>query len=292
MSKPFIRSVELRLRFRDQEPFLTLKSDGSRDGLQIVFTINKTFVGIPNESNIDIYNLKPATRKTLMQPNLQAELFVGWKNIDTVLLSSGDVIQVVPTKEGISNKTTLTLMDGMGAISSSVLKRTYNAETSVKSIVFDLASNMEGVIVDQNRIDVEGKVGKKGYTVSSRIAIELDKLARSYNFTWSIQNGIFQAIKDGKAGKTKHEISSAAGNLFSAVPQLQDPGMLDAAQLQLGMTITAFMEPKIIPGDIVTLKSKFVPIYDGDYTVHTIDFNGDTNGSDYSMKIESKNVKI
>ncbi|MDD5417250.1 MAG: hypothetical protein PHU12_04750, partial [Candidatus Aenigmarchaeota archaeon] len=70
------------------------------------------------------------------------------------------------------------------------------------------------------------------------------------------------------------------------------PGMLEAAQLQLGMEITAFMEHKIVPGDVVTLKSEFVPIYNGDYTVHVIDFNGDTHGVDYSMKIESKKLGI
>ena len=286
MTKPFLRKIELHLRRKGHPTWMKIVADGTRENLQITFSVQKTMVGTPNESNITIYNLHPQTRQALMQPELQAELYVGWENVRPTLLASGDVVQVVPTKEGTSNQTVLTLFDGYGGISDSGLNKTYRGGLFVQAVVYDLASNLEGVSVDISRIDVNGKLGKSGYTVSGGIAKELNKLANTYGFTWSVQNGVFQAITDGGATKSKHVIS--ADNLFSATAQLQDPSQLSAGQIQVGMTIKAFIQPQIMPGDIVVLKSQFVPMYNGDYTVHNISFSGDSHGPQYDMEIESK----
>jgi len=305
MSQPFIRRAELRIQQKitststDQsgkivessttKNLLNIVADGSRENLQISFVINKQLVGQPNESTIEIYNLRPDTRKLLMQPkqSLRAQLFVGWSNIPMSLLADGQVLQVMPSKEGSSNKTTMTLFDGYNGISAGLLQKVYPANTEVKTVVFDLASAMPDVQTSGSKIDIEGIFGSRGYIVNGRVAVELDRLANCYGFSWSVQNGVFQAIKDTRAGNTKHKVSNEAGNLFHATPQLQDK-----MQLQTGIEITAFMNPKVTPGDIVQLESGFVPMYNGDYKVHTIEFNGDTSGDAWQMRIESKKFGV
>lgn len=290
--KPFIRVFELRLNRVGKPPFLTLFADGSRENLRISFSIKKQFLPTLNEYNIIIYNMKYETRQILMQPNLQVKLFVGWKNIQSALLSSGDVVLAVPSKEGSTNQMTLTLLDGLGGVSDTTKYVTYLPNTSMLDVVFDIASSMTGISVDKNRINVDGQVGTKGHTVSGRPAEELNKLSNTHNFTWSIQNGIFQAIKSGGSSNSKYTISSEAGNLFSAIPQFQDPSQVTAAQIQTGIEIRAFIQPRILPGDIVVLKSRFISkIYNGDYIVHNINFDGDSNGNVNEMKIESIKYK-
>lgn len=287
--RPFIRHIELHLRRKGLPVWMKIVADGSPENLQILFSVAKTMTGIPNESTITIYNLHPQTRQALMQPELQAELYVGWKNTGApTLLASGDVVLVVPTKEGTSNQTVLTMFDGYGAIASATVCKTYPPGTYIQAIIFDLVMAMDGVVLDLNKINIGGRVGEKGYSVAGRVSKELDKLANSYSFTWSIQNGVFQVIQDAFASKTRHFISSDSGGLFKAIAQLQDPSQLSAGQIQVGMTITALIQPQILPGDTVMLKSDFVPMYDGDYTVHNITFSGDSHGAQYDMTIESK----
>lgn len=287
--KPFIRVFELRLS-RNGVPFLALQADGSRDNLHIAFSVNKTLVSTPNEAKITIYNMQPDTRKILMQPNIQAELFVGWKNIQPVRLAYGDVVLAMPTKEIPNNQMALSLFDGYRGISDSTIYSSYLRDTAIQEVIFDMASSIAGINVDGNKINVGGIVGSKGYVITGRVFTELNKLANSYNFSWSIQNNIFQAFQSGRSSQNKHVIASE--NLFSAIPQLQDPSQLTAAQIQIGMEIRAFIQPAIIPGDIVVLNSEFVPMYNGDYVVHNIDFDGDSNGNVNEMKIESKKFGI
>lgn len=290
--KPFIRVFELRLNRVGKPPFLKILADGSRDNLRISFSIKKQLLPTLNEHNIIIYNMKKETRQILMQPNLQAKLFVGWKNIQSALLASGDVVLAIPSKEVPTNQMTLTLLDGLGGVSDTVKHDTYLPDTSMSDVVFNIASSMTGISIDKNKINVDGQVKSKGYTVSGRPSEELNKLSNTHNFTWSIQNGVFQAIKDGISTGNKYLISSESGNLFSAIPQFQDPSQVTAAQIQTGIEIRAFIQPKILPGDIVTLDSKFISkMYNGDYTVHNIGFDGDSNGNVNEMKIESIKYK-
>ena len=283
-NKPYIRKVELRIQRKGVKVF-NLVSDGSRDGLQMTFSVNKAISGMP-KSTIDIYNMSPDSRRVLMEGNgkLDVQLYVGWNNVAMSLLAAGGIMQVIPEKIGTSNKVQMNFADSYRGISSSTYSNNYPANTSVAKIVQDLAKRIEGVEVVAKRIEAKGVVGGKGYIVNGRIAKELDKLANSYAFTWSVQNGIFQALNDsGSSSERIYEISPQAGNLFSATASL-----VDMFQTVTAMEISAFLNPKIIPGDTVNLKSDFVPMYNGKYKVYNITFDGDTNGSQWAMKIESK----
>jgi hypothetical protein len=299
--QPFLRKAELRILGRSIQIAAnnqrslssvidgrwTIKGDGTRNTQQIAFNIKKTLVGTPNESTITISNLSPATRTALMNSDLQVELYVGWSNVPMSLLAQGRVLQVIPSKEGTDNKTVLNLFDGLNAISASVLAKTFPVTTAVKDIVFELASAMVDVKIDKAMIDVDGAVGERGYVVNGRVAVELDKLANSYGFTWSVQDGVFRAIKDTRAGKNQHNISAAEGYLFKV-----NPTFADKQQILQAMEITALMQPRVVPGDLVNLKSAFYPQFSGQYKVHTIEFNGDTAGANWEMKIESKKFGV
>jgi hypothetical protein len=284
MEQPFLRRIELRIDQKKTGRKWNFLSDGTRSNQQISFSVIKTLGGTPNQSTITICNLAPATRLALMSGGVEVSLFIGWQNIPMSLLTTGQVLQVIPTREGTDNQTTLSLFDGLAGIAGAGFAKTYPANTTVKQIVVELARAMasEGITVDESEVDVDGVLGERGYVVNGRVARELNVLANSWGFTWSVQSGRFRAIKDTRAGKREHNISAKEGYLFKVSPSL-----FDNTQLLQGVEISALIQPLIEPGDMINLTSVFYEQYSGRYKSKTITFNGDSHGSSWEMKIQA-----
>lgn len=284
MEQPFLRKIELAIVQAATGKRWNIVSDGTRATQQVTFSVNKTLGSTVNQSTISIYNLSPATRLAMMSKTVEISLYVGWGNVPMSLLTKGIVQQVIPSVEGTDVQTTLNLYDGMSGIAASSLAKTFPVNTTVKTIVLELARAMamEGVTVQESEVQVEGVVGERGLVVNGRVARELNNLARGYGFTWSVQNGAFRAIKDTQAGKTEHNLSATEGFLFKVVPSF-----FENQQVLQGIEITALIQPRIQPGDMINLTSHYFPQFSGSYKAHVVTFDGDSHGSNWVMKIQS-----
>lgn len=274
--------------------YKTYNSDGTRGTIGISFSVSKTSVGEPNESTVVLTNVSPETRATLLactnKDKATVELFVGYEDEGLTLLSCGDLIKMWPEKNGSSNTFTLTYLDGFQAVLNSHLEKQYAPGTPVQNIVLDLAGSfaMNGVKVDATKVHVIGAVGSRGFTVSGRTATTLDLLAASYRFTWSIQDGVFQAYMDvngSKASQKIYNVSVANRNLLKATPELGEKYMQ-----QVGMKIEAILNPKCKCMDFIQLESLVYPQYNGKYEIHNIQFSGATEGQEWKMEIDSKTI--
>ena len=274
--------------------YKTYNSDGTRGSLGISFSVVKNSVGEPNESTVVLTNVSPQTRTTLLgctnKDKATVELFVGYENEGLTLLSSGDLIKMWPERSGASNTFTLYYLDGLQAVQNSHLEQQFNPNTPIKDIVLSLAQSFvaNGVKVDPTKVHVTGIVGQRGYTVTGRTATTLDLLAASYKFTWSIQDGVFQAYMDSggqKASQKTYPVSLALQNLLKATPELGEKYMQ-----QIGMKIEAILNPKCKCLDYIQLDSIVYPQYNGKYEIHNITFTGDTKGTDWKMEIDSKTI--
>lgn len=292
----FLRRCELRIRVEDRVAY-TWKSDGRRDTIGISFNIVKTNVGQPNESTIVLSNVSEQTKESLMtwcNFKLYVSLFVGYENKPLTLLAQGTLIKLWPEKNGVSNTFTLYLLDGMPAIGSSHIEKTFPPNYPLAFAVEDVAKSFAPDIdTDKSSIWVNGKLPARGYTASGKASTVLDALARAYAFTWTIQNGVFYAYTDKQkeilwylqSSKSIHEISLKERNLFKATPQLGEKYMQ-----QVGMKIEALLNPNCRCGDVVHLQSGVYSMYDGYYQIHNITFTGDTKSTDWKMEIDSKNI--
>lgn len=294
----FIRQAKLILYFRSQQgPGFSSKreyfSDGSRKGLRIQFQVVKTLTSSPNESSVTISNLSPESRQIVISQieNVYAELYVGYQSRDLQLLTSGDLVRAFPEKQGTENLLTLSFLDGASAIFNAATSRSFPAGMPIKDVVFEIAKEFEkdGVTVDASKINIPGQVDKGGMPVCGRTATILDRLSASYRFTWSIQNGVFQAFKDvsdkKEPSRKVFEISFKKRNLIKSIPELGEKFMQ-----QTGMKIDAILEPLCSPGDIILLESHIYPQYSGRYVAMNVDYYGDTFGADWKMSIDSKTI--
>ena len=289
----WLRQISLNL-YAAGSLYKTYFSDGTRKTLDIKFDIHKTSVGAANESTVTLTNTSPDTKQYLMslinQGEISVELFAGYENEGMTLLASGNLIRLFPERQGTSDIFTLTFFDGFTAINQSHLEAQFNGGTSLTDIVLALAKSFEknGVKVDATKINLTGTVGRRGYTAYGRTATALDKLAASYNFTWSIQDGVFQAYMDQKkkrASQAVYKVSVKEKNLLKATPEIGEKGM----QL-IGMKIEAILNPKCKCMDIIELESIVYPKYNGKYEIHNLTMTGGTKDVDWKMEIDSKTI--
>jgi hypothetical protein len=287
MSKPFIRTVDLIIGplTEDQgggpvKSAYRIISTGDRNSLRVKFNVKKTLLGAPNPSTIEIYNMSRASLERIKKSLSRVRLEVGYENAENTLLTQGAIKSIEVERQGADVITRIVLLDGWGGQIKGITNRTYGAKQSVADIVRDIASNMPGVTIGD--IDVDGIIGRGGLTVSDRSADMLDRLAGQYGFSWSIQNGTFQAISDKRTLSRIVEISSKQRNLIKAVPVLNGP-----EQIQTALEIQAILNPRVTPGHKVKLTSDLNPRLNGFYKVHEVDFDGDTGDQSWNMTIRS-----
>lgn len=289
----FLRALSLNI-YVAGNLYKSYFSDGTRGTIGIAFDVSKTSVGEPNESTITMTNVSPDTRKALLactnKDRVTVELFVGYEDEGMTLLSTGDLIKMWPERNGASNSFTLTYLDGFQAIKDSHLEKRFTSNTPIRDIVLALAKSFEmnGVFTDPTKVNIVGTVGDRGFTVTGRTATMLDLLAASYKFTWSIQDGVFQAYMDEgnhRASQKTYEVSLQKKNLLKATPELGEKYMQ-----QVGMKIEALINPKCKCMDLIDLRSVIYPNYNGLYEIHNIQFTGDVKSLDWRMTIDSKTI--
>lgn len=261
-------------------------SDGSRDGLKIAFSVEKTLTAAPNKSSIEVYNLNGISRGAIVRRNAGVKLQVGYKKDLAVLLARGGVLSGYSSREGTDIKTTINFLDGYETTSNSTINATIGPGVAIKDLVYKMAQNLEGVTVSKGRIKLnDSRIGSRGRVFSGRLADEMNNLAREYGFSWSVQDGVFQALSDKQTFNKTHKISYKNGTLMSANPILSG-----AQELFKGVEITAIMNPTILPGDNVILETDIDWDLDGKYKVYKVSYTGDTFDNNWEMKITSHKI--
>src|ERR1700721_584379 len=112
-------------------------------GLYIAFKIEKDEGPEPNPCHIDIYNLSPENRAALSKYKfVPVTLKAGYEGQIGVIFQ-GDMIRCNHVKEDASWKTTLACGDGAMAIQSKRTNKSYQKGTPIKTVVHDLAKQLD-----------------------------------------------------------------------------------------------------------------------------------------------------
>ena len=260
-----------------------LYGDGTTDHLRIKFDVHKNIASTSTPTVFTVYNLSPGIRASLQKAGIQIAAHVGWNNSALVELFKGGVQACVSRREGADIVTDILCLAGFGATARGVMSVSFNAGVPIKDLVLDAAKKLAGVTIDEKLIKLDPAVtGSQGYSFAGRASNFLDKLARTYGFSWWITDGIFHALTDTEALQTGTVVISSASGLLRADPQLSSP-----MQIVSGVTIKSILNPHILPGREVKLVTKINPALSGMYKVHTLSHSGDTHSSNWETSIES-----
>lgn len=260
---------------------ISIDSTGRAEDYRIQFAVTKTITGAPNVTKLRVTNLPEKERLGIKASHTNVQLYAGYMaGVQPQLLSKGGVMSSLSVHDGSEIVTAFNALDGYESMTLGTFRRSYGQGVQLSSVVTDLANSMPGITI--GTINIDGTTDFKGIASSGRTVDTLNKLANQYGFSWSIQNGIFQALKDNVPLNRAFNISWQNKSLIGCSPILNGP-----AQIQSGIEIKATLDPRVAPGTQVRLESKISPGLNGTYPVHAVDFSGDTHGDDYTMVIKS-----
>lgn len=251
---------------------LRIVSDGTQQRLHVQFVADKTLTGEPNKTEILIYNLARETRQQLRANLARVRVTAGYSSDpeSVALVTSGALLSAIHYRQGPDIVTRLTVLDGYGGLVYGVFSQSYAGLTPLNTVVRDAARAMPGVEVGQ--IDLDGRLPPKGSSFAGAPSDQLNKLGDQHGFSWSVQNGVFQAVSDRRDTGRVHSFDSDY-NLLSCMPLLNGP-----LQRQAGVEIQAKFDARVKPGDRMRIRSTIAPDLSGEYKVTSVNLSFDSHG--------------
>lgn len=262
-------------------------SSGAVNDLRVQFSCKRTFGGAPNRSELIITNLSEQSRNLFRRGLTRVEVNAGYLNGDNAGLrkvTTGGISSALPTDSAPEIETIVSFLDGFGGMSRGVFRRSFRGGVPLSTVVKAVAESMPGVTVGESHINIQGVTGASGRTFAGRAADILDDLGAQWGFSWSIQNGVFQALDDFTPLSTTHLMSYRDGSLRSVKPILTGP-----LEIPTGVEIVGRLNPRINPGERVRVESLINSSLNGVYTVHEHDLSGNSHGNPWDSKIRTLN---
>ena len=291
---PFLRRAELYISSvpewkggNSQAGMVQIVGDGTTQTSKIKFEIKKSIKTIANPSYIYVYNLTPDHRAALQKLGFNSgskiELKIGWSNIPVVTIYVGSLLAAYSERQEADIVTTIVTIPSLGgAVNGPPVSKTYTG--SVSSIVDDLVTQMSGVTKGQVNIPANAEIDSQGYSAVGPIPNKLIELGRKYGFNAWVDDGVFNAMPDDTplSGSNYPLISWKNGYLIRV-----EPILAEFMQEFNGVMIQSFINPHVQVGFCVKLESEINPTLNGNWMVHNYSANGDTHGSEWTMRIES-----
>lgn len=268
------------------------------EGLNIAFEVDKDLTQQTNKTRLEIMNLTEETRAKFEQPDVEVEIYAGYKdNGGPLKIFTGTVIQSHSSDEGNDIKTKLWLADGRVALRDCVLSLSYPPGTSAGSIISHIASEM-GVPLVYGK-GVVPSAYPDGYSFAGTAWDALNEVCLGQGFTWSIQNGILQVILAGSVLANQGFVFSPSSGLLGTPARIIRANPyedLDTDERQnkrknkkekpdkkAGWEIDTFLFPTVNPGDAVKVESRIIT---GWFRVQTVRHRGVSLGSEWKSHFQ------
>lgn len=258
-------------------------ADGSNRNLRVAFSAQKTVTGDPNKIDIAIWGLSLKTIQSIRSNLTKIQLVAGYlSSADSAsLVASGAILSAVPERQGPDIVLKIVALDGYGGMVRGAYSRSFAGGTPLSAVVADIAASLPGVSLGQVKVD--GSLFQKGQQFSGATTEQLNKLGDQNGFSWSIQDGVFQAVMDSQDTGRDFFFTSQR-NLISAVPLLNGP-----TAENVGVEITAKFDARMKPGDRMTIDSLVNPALNGSYKSTSVNLSFDSHGQ---ASIKAQSLKV
>ena len=279
---------------------LLIGKKGSNSGIEIEnlrinFSIQKTWDKNPNNSKIQVWNLKQSTRQELEKPDTRVVLYAGYaEDAGPLLIFQGDVAFAWSKFDGPDIVTEFDLKDGLKEIRDTTISVGYNKGVKSTQVLNDVAKKMEvPLVLSSNAPTREWKNGLSHHGSARGL---LDKVAKATNLEWSIQNGNIQVIERGMVTtRQSFEISQDSGMI--KVPEVKREAESQTGggtkkgkgkakdtpkKYWYGWEVNCLLMPTLLPGDRVVLNTKTV---EGIFRIEELTHDGDNWEGDWQTKL-------
>jgi len=278
--------------------------DGSEgieiSGLRIVFDVKQTSTSEANTAVIQVYNMAAASRGRIRTRDQGVELRAGYDELEQQLFV-GVIKRVEHRREGTEIVTEMECKDGGKDLVEPEFRLSYSRGTSRRTVVADILAAMPHTARGKMSADgLDGALnGRMAFSSSAKQA--LDRLARSWGFEWSIQDGALQILDpDGtvQSPELAFVLNESTGLIGSpsvtgrdsvgfedSKPKKGKAASTAAVKRKTGARFQSLLLPSLRPGGYVLLQSEFLA---GAYKAESCEHKGDTHGQDWTTDVEAK----
>lgn len=236
------------------------------DKLRVSFSITKDIQSKPNPAEISVYNLtREHINELLTGKYKQASLAVGYESL--TLLFAGDISKVRVKRDGLDFVLTFECGDGLTKYLGSRSQVTIKSGSTDQQLIEQLQKDLN---IQAGAVETINKAKyPRGQVLNGDTRALLDRIAKTNNAQWSIQDGklVFLPITHA----TSDDI----------VVLSQDTGMVNSPEhTDSGLEVQCLLNPNIKVGGLVQIKSIF-SYFDGQYKVVKVEHSGDNIGGDW-----------
>ena len=258
--------------------------------LRVTFRVEKTSSSEPNKATIQVYNLSQHSRDLIDKQDVAVTLKAGYEDLlQTVFV--GVVKRVEHRKTPPDVVSELECKDGGIDLETAEFRRSYKAGTSRRRVVQDIIAAMPNT--DTGRLSAAGIQGN----IPGKLALSggcrhmLNRLARSWDFEWSVQDGAVQVLDE--TGTTLPEalaivLSPSTGLLGSPSKVARSKKGKSTNLSGAGAKFKSLLLPTIKPGVYVDLRSDLIKGY---FKVESVTHDGDSHSSSWTTETEGVLIK-
>jgi hypothetical protein len=270
----------------EQRFFLEQPSEIVISDLRVEFEVTRNLGKSPNECKFTVTNLAPSIRAEVEGPpeGLVATLAAGHDNTPRHLFA-GDVMLAYSEKDGADWRTHFTLMDGGRAFANAKVNRAYRDGTTMIAVLRDIGRAMGVTVpkeVERTPLAREPVIAP---VIAGDVRVVLSQLIAPFGFSWSIQSGKLQLLRDSDTVGVIRELSEATGLIGSPAFERTKGGKKKASTSK--MTAKCLLYPELTPGGVVRVESRQV---NARFRVEQAKHTGDTHGDDWTTEFEAKEL--
>ncbi len=256
---------------------------------KIKFEIAKSYRAKDNTAKIEIYNLSPQTRKLISDEDSLVRVFAGYKEYKGLVeIGQGDISKIKHNRDKTEVVTEMYLAEGLNRIRSNPINFGYAYDSKVSlSEILDKITQQSKIVFRKIDVDESKRIGM-GYSDSGSIDHVLNNLGLSFDFTWSIQNGVI-TIKGNKPGaKTEVMVLTPESGLILHPESVKEVSRrIEKAEItklsKKARSVQVLLEPHLQIHDVVKIQSQDIK---GLYQVQKITHRGDTRGNEWYSSLE------
>ena len=250
--------------------------------LRMSFRVSKSLSGSPNTAEIKIWNLSKENRYKIKREFDKATLEAGHVRAgNRGVIFNGFVRDVRHTRESTDIVTTVECGDGDEGYRKGVISKTYPAGATPKEMIDDLLEAMPEV----DRGVIEGLDDLPAYprpvTMYGSVVDELDKIGRTHQLYWSVQDGALEVIRGNRAIDEVVVISQASGMI--GVPDITDNGI----------QVDVLLNPELRIGRTIEVRSEVLEMNDeqGRFRISSLEFVGGNRENPFFARIHGERIE-
>lgn len=252
--------------------------------LKVSFNVSKSLSAENNSASFQIWNLTAANRSRFKQEFREVEFYAGYTppqgGSNVGLIFKGFLRDVEHNDDETEIITSIECGDGDKGTRKGTVAKTHPTGTKPKTIIDDVVNEMPEITPGEMKGLDDLPASLRPVVTMGGGVRELDKLARSGKFYWTINNGQLETMGEKDTIGATTIISQQTGML--GVPSVTDKGV----------NVEVLLEPQIAPGRQIDIRSETVEMNDagGLLRAHNVTFSGDNRNGDFKVAIEAVRI--